>query len=305
MDNLHSSFIEGVVTFVTSENILVSDQLHRTYRLPVQKHACVPGDRIWMEASTLQTGRPVVEWLPRENTFSRRASSAHDRGRGQTEQVYAANIDWIIPVFAVAQPAPSWNMLDRYLVLAQANNIPAAICLTKLDLDHNHADIAERVEIYRRCGYRVFQTSQAKPDSLAELGEIMAHKTSLLLGKSGAGKTTLVNLICPDLDEKISSVSQGGLHRGRHTTSFTRLYPLRGGGFVVDTPGSRELGLWQVDAYDLAGCFPEMAPYIGACRFGLDCLHIEEPGCAIRKAVMNNEIHPRRYQSYIRMLEST
>lgn len=301
MDNLTPNFIEGTVTFVTSEYILVADQLNQIIRLPIHSAKCVPGDRLRCEIS----GRPAIQIEPRRNTYSRKSSSFHDRRQKQTEQVYAANLDLIVPVFAVAQPAPSWNMLDRYLVLAEANEIPALICLNKTDLAHDTAEVAERVEIYRRCGYEVVLTSASDPTGLDSMRAVLAQKTSLLLGKSGAGKTTLVNHLCRDLNEKTSAVSQGGNQRGRHTTSFTQLYALTGGGFLVDTPGSRELGLWQVDAYDLAGFFPEMRPHLGTCRFGADCLHLEEPGCTVRRAVMAGQIHPYRYQSYNRMLEST
>ena len=219
--------------------------------------------------------------------------------------MYAANLDQIVPVFAVAQPAPSWNMLDRYLILAESNAIPAVICLTKVDLDFDQSEIDRHIEIYRACGYQVIQTSVNHPDGLPALMETLKGKTSLLLGKSGAGKTTLVNQLCPEIHAATCSVSTGGHQRGRHTTSTTEAHPLPGGGFIIDTPGSRELGLWNVDPFELAGCFREMAPYIGSCRFGLDCLHDQEPGCSIRRAVMEEKIHPLRYQSYLRMLEST
>jgi ribosome biogenesis GTPase len=251
-----------------------------------------------------QTG-VICAIQPRQNQFSRRAASAKDFGY-ETEQVIAANIDLAIPVVAAASPAPTWNMLDRYLVIAEANELAAVICINKIDLvDEHDKELAPVIEEYRQIGYPALLVSAKTNRGLEDLKQILQGKRSIFMGKSGVGKTSLLNAIQPGLGKRVNEVSRGSLQRGKHTTTCMEMISLDIGGFIVDTPGMRELGLWDIDESLLAEYFPEMRPLIGGCRFGLGCRHDEEPGCMIRKAVMEGRISPRRYKSYLRMKDSS
>jgi ribosome biogenesis GTPase / thiamine phosphate phosphatase len=239
----------------------------------------------------------IVEVLPRRNRLARR-SAVPMPGAHAFEQVIAANVDQVVPVFAAANPAPHWNMLDRYLVSAEAYGLPALICITKLDLAGPGLD--EAVEPYRQAGYLVVFTSALTGEGMQELKQALQGRLSVLVGKSGVGKTFLLNTLQPGLGLRVNAVNQV-TGNGRHTTTSQEMFRLEMGGALVDTPGEREFGLWDVRQDELALLFPEMRPLVGSCRFGLDCRHDEEPGCAIRKAVMAGTINPRRYQSYMRL----
>jgi ribosome biogenesis GTPase len=243
----------------------------------------------------------IVEVLPRRNRLARRAAGPHH----PFEQVIVANLDQVVPVFAAADPPPHWNLLDRYLVSAEAVEIPASICITKVDLALGRdgsieAELRAAVEDYRRIGYDVVLASAVTGEGIEELRQVLAGRISALLGKSGVGKSSLLNALQPGLGLRVNEISQA-TGKGKHTTTHLEMFPLEPGGRVVDTPGVREFGLWDVNPDDLALFFPEMRPFVGRCRFGLDCRHDEEPGCAIRKAVMDGKISPRRYQSYCRL----
>ena len=269
------------------------------------RHGAAPdvlavGDHVRVLPGPNGTGT-IVEVLPRRNTLARRAAASRP-GAYTGGQVIAANIDQVVAVMAAASPAPKWNLLDRYLVQAESQELPALVCLTKIDL-LDPAEAGEQdaaLDEFRRLGYGVLTTSAATGGGLEALSAALAGKVSVLVGKSGVGKTSLLNALEPGLGQRVSEVSRA-TGKGRHTTTQAQLFPLAGGGALVDTPGSREFGLWDLEADDLALFFPEMRPWVGQCRFGLDCRHDEEPGCAIRQAVMREEISPRRYQSYLRL----
>jgi ribosome biogenesis GTPase len=244
----------------------------------------------------------ILEALPRRNHLARRTA-----GRGSFEQVVAANVDQVIPVFAAANPPPHWNLLDRYLASAESFDLPARVCITKMDLARSpngaiDAEIQGAVAEYRQIGYPVNLVSTVTGEGMEELREALRGRTSVFVGKSGVGKTSLLNTLQPGLGLRVNAVSQS-TGKGNHTTTWLELFALDFGGAVLDTPGVREYGLWDVDRDNLALLFPEMRPWIGQCRFGLDCQHDEEPGCAVRKAVMAGKVSPRRYQSYLRLRE--
>src|SRR5919108_6199496 len=240
----------------------------------------------------------IVEILPRDSKLSRPAPVP---GQRVFEQVIVANADLILPVFSVANPAPKWGLLDRYLVSAEAAELPSLIVINKLDLAWKNPAFEEEIEIYRRIGYPILLVSAATGTGIEELKQALQGKQSVLVGKSGVGKTSLLNAIQPGLGLRVKAVSRGELGKGRHTTTHSEMFPLEFGGALVDTPGIREFGLWGIEADELAYLFPEMAEYVGRCKFGLSCQHDTEPGCAIRKAVMAEAISPYRYQSYMNL----
>jgi len=237
----------------------------------------------------------INEVLPRQSTLSRPAPIP---GQRVFEQVIVSNVDQVVPVFAAASPTPKWGLLDRYLVSAEASGLPALIVITKLDLAHKNRQLEADLEIYRRIGYTICLVSSVTSQGLDELKGLLAGRTSVLIGKSGVGKTSLLNAIQPGLGLRVKEVSHGDLGKGRHTTTHLEMFGLDIGGSLVDTPGMREFGLWDVNGEDLALFFPEMVDYVGQCKFGLSCRHDSEPGCAIRQAVIAEKISPYRYKSY-------
>lgn len=240
--------------------------------------------------------------LPRHNQLSRRGAVPMP-GAYAHEQVIVANVDQVIPVFAAAHPRPAWYLLDRYLVSAESTEIPALVCLTKMDLVEGSPHAAEIEAVaaeYRAIGYDVVLTSTVTGRGLDELKAKLYGRLSALVGKSGVGKTSLLNALEPGLGQRVQAISKA-TGKGRHTTSTSEIFALTSGGSIVDTPGIREFGLWDVAEDDLAWLFPEMRPFVGRCKFRLDCRHDEEPGCAIRKAVVEGQISPYRYQSYLKL----
>jgi ribosome biogenesis GTPase / thiamine phosphate phosphatase len=244
----------------------------------------------------------IVELLPRRNKLTRRSAVPMPlhHGAHPFEQIIVTNVDQVVPVMAIAQPAPKWNLLDRYLASAEEGEITSLICITKLDLAEG-GELDGALEEYRRIGYEYVLTSTVTGEGIDALKQALAGKVSVMVGKSGVGKTALLNALQPGLGLRVKEVNQV-TGKGRHTTTNLEMFPLDSGGAIVDTPGTREFGLWDIQD-DLALLFPEMAPLVGKCRFGLDCQHDEEPGCAIRKAVMAGQIIPRRYQSYLILKE--
>jgi ribosome biogenesis GTPase len=259
------------------------------------------GDRVRFIRASDGTGL-ITEILPRRNHLAR-ATATPMPGAHAFEQIIVANVDLVVAVFSAARPAPKWNMLDRYLVSAESLGLPAMICITKWDLIQDgdtelETKLTVEIDDYRRIGYPLVLTSGVAGKGLAELKVALQGRVSVLVGKSGVGKTTLLNALQPGLGLRVEEVSRAS-GKGKHTTSHLEMFPMEFGGAIVDTPGMREFALWDVEEDDLAFYFPEMRPYIGRCKFGMDCQHDEEPGCALRKAVVAGKINPRRYQSYL------
>jgi ribosome biogenesis GTPase / thiamine phosphate phosphatase len=236
----------------------------------------------------------ITEVLPRKNKLARRAA-----GKKLLEQVMVANVDQVVAVFSAAYPAPKWNLLDRYLVTAEASNLPAIICITKLDLV-DYPQISSDLSIYQKLGYQIVLTSSKTGEGLNTIRNILKDRISVMIGKSGVGKTSLLNAIQIDLGLRVNSVGRES-GKGKHTTTSLEMFDLDFGGQIVDTPGMREFSLWDIEDEDLPQLFPEMRPYIGKCKYGFSCQHVSENGCAIRGALSSGLIDTRRYDSYIKL----
>ena len=262
----------------------------------------VVGDRVVV--SLFNTEAIITERLPRSNHIARRSTTSRVGGY-LIEQVLASNVDQVIVVFAAANPEPKWNLLDRYLVMAEALELPVKVIITKIDLVKNQQSINElkqALKTYQEIGYPVIMTSCTQKLGINDLSEQIKDKTSVMIGKSGVGKTSLLNSLIPDQKFRVQDVNEI-TGKGRHTTTSMYLIPIDSQTMLIDSPGTREFGLWDVDPDEIDWFFPEMRPFIGNCKFKLDCRHEEEPGCAIRKAVVNHYIDPRRYQSYLKLKE--
>jgi ribosome biogenesis GTPase / thiamine phosphate phosphatase len=206
-------------------------------------------------------------------------------------------------VFAAAKPEPHVRMLDRFLVIAEGNGIPARIILNKVELVGGPSGVDAIARDYERAGYDVHRTSVKAKIGLEGLHDVIAGKTSALTGPSGVGKSSLCNALFRGLDLRTAEISES-VNKGRHTTVGALLVPIPDalGGFVVDTPGLREVGMWGLPSGDLAHCFPEFRPFLGSCKFQ-DCSHNHEPSCAIRSAVESGQISRERYESYLKLRE--
>lgn len=211
-----------------------------------------------------------------------------------------ANLDQLVLVVSIADPAPNAFVLDKLIAIAEYQEIEPIIVITKCDL----ADPEEFAQIYRKAGFTVLETKSLQHEGIESVMEILKDKTSAFCGNSGAGKSTLLNAIDPRLSLDTGDISQK-LGRGRHTTRHVELYELPSGGFVADTPGFSAVDLekFQIILKDeLAGCFREMRQYEGKCRFR-GCSHTKEAGCAVLEAVKNGEISQSRHQSYLNLYE--
>lgn len=235
----------------------------------------------------------ISEILPRKSQLARRMP-----GGGHGERIVVANVDQVVIVFAAARPEPHVRMLDRFLVIAEGNALDARIVVNKVDLVDEHA-ARERFSAYERAGYPLHLTSAKMEVGLDELHEALRGRTSVLSGPSGVGKSSLLNSMYPGLNLRVGEISES-VNKGRHTTVGSTLHPLPDGGFVVDTPGLREIGMWGMPSEDLDYCFPELRPHIDRCRFA-NCTHIAEPDCGVRSAVECGEVSAGRYESYVKL----
>jgi ribosome biogenesis GTPase len=251
------------------------------------------GDDVVLERDERDSGWVITEILERRSKLARRAP-----GGARGERVIAANIDQVVVVFAAANPEPHPRMLDRFLVIAEGNDLKARVIINKIDLV-DVDETRERFGDYTRAGYPVHLTSVKRGDGLEEVRETLSDRVSVLSGPSGVGKSSLMNTLFPGLNLRVGEISES-VNKGRHTTVGAMLHPLPGGGAVVDTPGLREVGMWGLDPDALDVCFPELRPYLNQCRFR-DCTHAVEPGCAVRAALEAGEVSRARWESYLKL----
>ncbi len=241
------------------------------------------GDRVTLEQS--DTGWAITGVEPRRNVLERREPG----GRGT--RPIAANLDRVLVMAAARNPDPVPQLLDRLLVRAEADDIPAAVIVNKTDLDPGRALVA-RME---RAGYPVYPVSVQRGEGLAPLFALLHEGVSLVTGPSGVGKSSLLNALQPGLGLRTGAVSER-IGRGRNVTVTAEMIPLEGGGFLVDTPGLSDIGLWGLEPRELVRSFPDLRRWADDCRFP-DCRHRTEPGCGVR-AVVGVEVDEDRYESY-------
>lgn len=295
----------GFFTVQTDEGAVVAQLRGRLKEAYTDTDLVALGDRVTIERLPVAAGQVeavIVAVAERERVLSRVAPSSAVGTSAEREQVIIANPDQAIFVFAAADPAPHTRMLDRFLVAAEKAAIPEIrVCLNKIDLLADRAEIADKFGVYERIGYPVLYVSAKTGEGLDALREALAGKISVFTGPSGVGKTSLLNAIEPDLGRRVNAVSHATT-KGRHTTRYSELVPLAGGGYIADTPGIRAISPWDVEPDELDGYYIEIAPHVAECRFQ-DCTHTHEPGCGVRAALARGEIAPERYNSYLRLRE--
>ena len=281
----------GFFTVETDQGLVVCQLRGKLKRGKATGDLAAIGDSVRL--TVLADGSGVIEEVEeRERAIVR----LDPRPQGEYQQVLLANPDQAIFVFACAHPKPRLRMLDRFLVIAEKQKIPAVIVANKIDLVK---DPREMFGLYEAIGYRVLYTSVKTGEGLEELQRILMGKVSALAGPSGVGKSSLLNAIQPGLGLAVNEVS-AAINKGKHTTVTRQLFPLEGGGYVADTPGWRSLALWDTEPEEIDAYFPELRDLVAHCQFS-DCTHIHEPGCAVRRALEEGKIHPERYESYLRL----
>ena len=234
---------------------------------------------------------------PRRNYIIRRASNL-----SKESHIIAANLDQAVVVASLAEPATSYEFIDRVLVTCEAYRIPATVVLNKIDLLERVPQLREEFRsVYESAGYTVLEVSATRGDNIQAMRELLNGKTTLVAGNSGVGKSSLIRAVEPGADLRTGEVSASH-HKGKHTTTFSQVYTLSGGGYVIDTPGIKGFGLIDFDPRELCRYFPEMMRHAPHCRF-YNCTHDHEPGCAVAEAVARGEISQQRYESYLKMLE--
>ena len=240
----------------------------------------------------------IQEVLPRSNYIIRQ--STHNR---TAEHIIAANLDQAIIMATIAMPRTSTGFIDRFLVTATAYHIPCIVLFNKTDLynESEQEQVAQLANIYRQAGFMVVATSAEKNTGVDEVRSLLQGKISLLAGHSGVGKSTLINKIDSNLQLKTAEVAAYN-QKGKHTTTFAEMFELPFGGFIIDTPGIKEFGVLDFEAAEVAQYFPEMEKRMHDCRFN-NCLHINEPGCAVKAALEDGDIAMSRYENYLSIIQ--
>jgi ribosome biogenesis GTPase len=241
----------------------------------------------------------IREVLPRKNYILRKAASHQ-----HIVHILCANVDQAILLYTVSQPHTTSGFANRFLVVAEAYHIPVQILINKVDVletEEEKFKLAEVTYMYESIGYPVMALSARDPRYQEQVQALLQDKVSFISGHSGAGKSTLINLVDPSLDLKTGDISTY-YSKGRHTTTYAEMHALAFGGFIIDSPGIKEMGIAGFEKEELAHYFPEMRALMPDCRFS-NCLHLNEPGCAVKQALETGEVHPSRYNSYLSMIE--
>lgn len=236
--------------------------------------------------------------LPRENYIIRKST----RKKKHSHRL-AANIDQAVLIVTLVAPRTSLGFIDRFLVACESFRIPAILAFNKSDLlEEDGLKYYEELKFdYQELGYKTLLMSAETGEGIDSLKEELTNKTSLFSGHSGVGKSTLLNLLSPKITQRTAGISEA-VGKGIHTTTFAEMFEIWENTYVIDTPGIKELGLWNIKDEELSHYFPEMRHYIGECKY-YNCTHIHEPGCAFREAMEEGKIAPFRYENYLSMLK--
>ncbi len=283
----------GFFTVETGRGLIVCQLRGRLKQGKAFGDIAAVGDRV--RVTVLTDGSGMIDQVEERK---RAIVRLDPRPRGDYQQVLLANPDQAVFVFACAHPSPKLRMLDRFLVIAEKQRIPAVIVANKIDMVGLDA-ARQTFGMYPSLGYPVVYSSAKDGTGVDELHQRLTGKISALAGPSGVGKSSLLNVLQPRLGLAVNEVSTA-INKGKHTTVSRRLIPLEGGGYVADTPGWKSLALWDTKPEEMDAYFPELAPLVAKCQFS-DCTHIHEPGCAVLVALEAGRIHPERYESYLRL----
>lgn len=253
------------------------------------------GDRVKFEETGKGEG-VVTQIEPRRNYIVRKSVNLSHRAH-----IIAANIDQAILVVTLKEPLTLPAFIDRFLVTAEAYHIPAILVFNKVDIysDDELEYLREFESMYREIGYPGYEVSATSKKGLDDIRDLLRDKVSLLAGHSGVGKSTLVNALDEQLDLKTKTISDAH-QTGQHTTTFAEMHPLKFGGYVIDTPGIKGFGLVDFEPHEIAERFPEMRALMSECRFN-NCVHVDEPNCAVKAAVEEGKIAWSRYESYLKL----
>ncbi|MFR9602277.1 MAG: ribosome small subunit-dependent GTPase A [Rikenellaceae bacterium] len=308
MDSKKYSNFKGIVTQATGSwyDVLHEGKTHKCrirgrLRLKGARSTSpvVVGDTVSCEAEDETCETFVICGVePRRNYIIRRASNL-----SKESHIIGANIDRALVVVTLFSPETPTEFIDRFLITCEAYKVPATILLAKIDLARGEQPeaVEEFSAVYRSAGYEVVEVSATQGIGLDRVREILFGHTTLISGNSGVGKSTLIKAIEPDLDIRIGEISSSH-NKGKHTTTFSTMYPLTHGGYIIDTPGIKGFGLLDIDDDELWHYYPEMMKYGAECQF-YNCTHTHEPKCAVRDAVERGEIAYSRYESYLKILD--
>lgn len=258
------------------------------------------GDRVVIEKQESGEDYYIIsELIPRENYVIRKSpkKTAHSH-------ILASNVDQAIVIATFKDPKTSLGFIDRFLVTTESYRIPSLIVFNKSDLltEQDFEPLQEIIDVYEGIGYQCMLISALNGDGLEEFNKMLSDKISLIAGHSGTGKSTIINLVSDKANQETSEISNFA-NKGVHTTTFAEMFETQNNGYIIDTPGIKELGLIEIEDEELSHFFPEMREYLGTCKFH-NCMHTHEPGCKVVEALERGEIPMSRYYNYLSMLEN-
>ena len=258
------------------------------------------GDWVIYEELPDEEGIVTITDIEKRNNYIVRVSPQNRHHK----HIISANLDAAIVMATIDSPKTSMGFVDRFLITAAAYHIPAIIIINKIDLlkDKHQPTLATWIKTYTDAGYPVIPMQVEDAEKIKELNALLANKTTLFSGHSGVGKSTLINKILPNIQQRTKIVSDWS-GKGQHTTTFAELFDLPMGGQIIDTPGVKEFGLIAIEKSELGHYYPEIKNYMSACKFN-NCIHINEPQCAVKNAVQEGRINVDRYKSYLQIIQS-